>query len=174
MTNTQPTSRTELLGKIEDGWNALQAYLKTLSNDQLTRLTDAQGWTVKDHLTHLVVWEDGMNALLEKQPRGASMGLDAQTWESGDFDKMNAVIQQHQKDRSLAEVLKKAQEVHERLLNNLRALTDEDLARPYLEFQTGSTWESPVINTLIGNTYAHFEEHRPWIETIVKTGKDAG
>ena len=158
---------------MEDGWNALQAYLKTLTNDQLTGLTDAKGWTVKDHITHLVVWEDGMNALLAKQPLAESMGLDAQTWASGDFDRQNAVIQQHHKDKPVAEILKKFQEVHQRLVNKIQSLRDDDLMRPYRDFQANSSSDNPVINTIIGNTYGHYEEHRPWIEAIIKTGKPA-
>ncbi len=168
MTDSQPVSRMELLGKIEEGWNAFQSYLKTLTDDQLTKLTDAQGWTVKDHLTHLVVWEDGVYALLEKQPRAEWMGLDSQTLASGDYDKMNAIIQQHEKDKPLAEVLKQSQEVHQRLVNKIKMLTDADLTRPCREFQSDSSSTTPIINLISGNTYGHYEEHQPWIEAIVK------
>ncbi len=168
MTDSQAVSVAELLRRMENGWTAFQSYLKTLSDDQLTKRTDAQGWTVKDHLSHLVVWEDGINAFLTKQPRAAAMGLDEQTFASHDFDKMNAVIQQHWKDRSLADVLKAFQEVHQALMNKIRMLKDEDLVRPYRDFQPVSSSDSPMYATIVGNTYGHYEEHRPWIEAIVR------
>ena len=159
-------TKAELLAAIDQGWNAFQSYLASLGYEQVTIPTDAAGWTVKDHLVHLAVWEDGINALLDKQPRPERMGLTPEQFESGDYDAMNEVIRQRHKDMPLQELAGMFFGVHERLVEKIKGLTDEDLKRPYRDYQPGSTDERPVIGRIMGNTYLHYEEHTPWIAAI--------
>ncbi len=79
-------SKVELLAAIEQGWNGLNAYVDSLTPEQLTTPTDAAGWTAKDHLAHLAVWEDTINALLDKKPRAPHVGIDQALWDSQEFD----------------------------------------------------------------------------------------
>ncbi|HVU15061.1 MAG TPA: ClbS/DfsB family four-helix bundle protein [Phototrophicaceae bacterium] len=161
-------NKAQLLAEIEQGWNQLNAYLDTLTEAQLTQPTDAAGWTAKDHIIHLAVWEDSMNALLEGKSRMESMGVvDRDAWQRGDWDAVNAVIYQHNQDLSLSEVRQHFRDVHEHLINKIEAMSDEELQRPYRFYQPDSTFEGPVISTMIGNTAAHYAEHQPWIDKIV-------
>src|SRR5438876_657542 len=78
----------ELLKRMQDGWNNFQAYLKTLSDDQMTKPVDDVGWTVKDHLVHLAACEDGIAALMSGNSGWERMNVDQATWDAGDFDKI--------------------------------------------------------------------------------------
>ena len=167
MADEQILSKAELTAKIQKGWDDFHAYLKTLNEAQMTTLTDAVGWTVKDHIGHLIAWEDGVYATLTKRPRREYMGVDRETWKSGDFDKINAVIRPHYAQKSLAEVLAEFEIVHKRLLAQIEQLSDEDLRKPFNTFQPGSSNEAPVIGSISGNTYEHYAEHTPWIAGIV-------
>ncbi len=167
MSDANSQSKTELLAKMQDGWSHFQAYLKTLTDKQLTTPVDDVGWTVKDHLVHLAAWEDGIAALLKKQSRRERMKVDPEAWNSGDFDKINAVIQSRYKDKSLADVLKMFEDAHRRMVEAVQQLSDQDLRRSYRAFDQNSTSENPVVGSIIGNSYGHYEEHRPWIEAIV-------
>lgn len=167
MTDSTPFSKGELLARILRGWNEFNAYLSTLSEEQLTIPTDAAGWTAKDHIIHLAVWEDGVYGLLEKQPRWEYMGIDEAMWQRGDFDEINAVIQQRFRDISLAEALKMIHDSHQRLVRKVESMSEEALALPYSHYQPNSDVESPVWHRIVGNTYGHFEEHQPWIAAIV-------
>lgn len=89
-----------LLKKTRASWDTLNAYVATLTEAQLTQATDAAGWTVKDHLMHLAVWEDGVWAMLNHQNRREQMGVDEKAWQSWDFDAINASIQRAHKDKS--------------------------------------------------------------------------
>src|SRR5690242_16924292 len=100
----QITTKAQLLEAIQREWQSFNAYLDTLSEQQLTQPTDAASWTAKDHIAHLWVWEDGMNAFLQKRPRHEAMGIPQDVWVSGDFDKINAIIQQRYQGMLLAEV----------------------------------------------------------------------
>ena len=158
---------TELVSRMQKGWDDFQAYLKTLTLEQMTQPTDAAGWTVKDHIIHLATWEDGVYALLEKQPRHAQMGLDKALWEGHEIDAINADIQQRNKDKPLAEVLQIFENVHKRLVEKIQSMSSKDLLRPYSYYQADSTAEKPVFGWIVGNTYEHYAEHKPWIAAIV-------
>src|ERR1700690_184032 len=130
MTQETAVTRAEVLDTLQTGWRAFNAYLDTLSEAQATGLTDAGGWTIKDHVIHLAVWEDSMNALFEYRNRAEAMGGDRETFQAGDWDKMNAVIQQRCQHMTWAEVRATFQAVHERLIAKLQTLPDADLQRP--------------------------------------------
>jgi hypothetical protein len=158
---------TELVSRMQKGWEDFQAYLKTLTPEQMTTPADAAGWTVKDHVIHLATWEDGVYALLEKQPRYEQMGVDKETWDGHDTDAINAVIQKQKHDMPLDEVLKKFEDVHKRLIEKVQSMSSKDLLRPYSYYQADSTAQKPVFGWIVGNTYEHYAEHKPWIAAIV-------
>jgi hypothetical protein len=160
-------NKAELLEKINAGWDEFQTYVATLSPADFTSNIDAAGWTVKDHMMHLAVWEDGIRALLDGQSRHHHMGLDDTTWETGDFDMMNAVIQQQHRDKPLDEVLAALRDAHTGLMAKLDTLSNDDLQRPYNTYQPDPKRVDPVINWIEGDTYAHYAAHQPWIAAIV-------
>lgn len=161
-----------LISKIEQGWDDFQAYINTLSEAQLTQPTDAAGWTAKDHLIHLAVWEDGIVAMLDKQRRYERMGVPQDVWSSGDFDAINEVIYQRHKAMSSGEVRATLQQVHGAMMAKLRTLTTADIHRPCTDYNPESTSDAPVIGWIVGDTYEHYAEHQPWIEAIVQAGSE--
>ncbi len=161
--------KAQLLAAIKIGWNDLNGYLNTLSPAQRAEKTDAAGWTVKDHAIHLAIWEDGIYALLSRLLRIEYMGIDEATWENGDNDAINAVIQLRYKDLSWAEVQAKRQQIHQRLVEKIEALSDEDLLRPYRFYEPASSEDRPVVHWITGNTFAHYAEHRPWMQAIAES-----
>jgi hypothetical protein len=167
MSDQMEVSTRELLQRMEQGWNTFQAYLSTLTDDQMTTLTDEVGWTVKDHLAHLAVWEDGMVVLLKGESRPARMGIDAATLASHDYDKMNAIMRLQHKDKSLAQVRQMLTDAHQGLVAVISQLSDADLKRPYRSFDPSSSSNDPVWPTIVGNSFGHYEEHQEWIQALV-------
>ncbi len=158
---------TEMLNRLQNGWDTIQAYLKTLTPEQMTVPTDSAGWTVKDHVIHMATWEDGLLALLMQQPRHERMGLDKALWDTHEVDDINADIQQRNKDKSLEDALKTFEDVHTRLVEKIQSMSNKDLLRPYSYYEAGSTEKRPVFGWIVGNTFGHYEEHKPWIAAIV-------
>jgi uncharacterized protein (TIGR03083 family) len=171
MSDQTVMTKSEFLTALDKGWNDLRAYLETLAPDQMTQPTDTAGWTVKDHLMHLAVWEGGMYALLQGLSRREYMGVEKAVWDSGDFDQINAVIQQRHKDMPLDEVLRTFADVHQRFVGKIESLPEEDLQRPYNSYQPESSRSYPVMQSLMGNTFEHYEEHIPWIDAIAKSSQ---
>ena len=84
---------------MRDAWSQLQQTLDSLTEEQMTERTDAAGWTVKDHLAHLIPWEQGMIALLKHEPRYAAMGVDVRKHE--DEDELNEILRAPYRSASL-------------------------------------------------------------------------
>jgi len=73
--NPPPSGPAELRAQLDAGLAPFLAVIDRLSAPPLTELRDAAGWTVRDHLTHLAAWADGVAALLRREDRWAAMGL---------------------------------------------------------------------------------------------------
>lgn len=161
-----PVTRDNMIHYISKGWDALHTYLNTLGEEQITGPVDDAGWTVKDHMIHLAVWEDGLLAVLNGESKREAMGVDEATWEAG-LDPINAAIQQRLRDVPLDEVRSTMRRSHERIVAKISAMSDEDLMRPYSHYQPHIDDDRPIYGWIVGNTFGHYEEHIPWIQAIV-------
>jgi len=158
-------NKATLLDNIQKGWDAVNTFLAPLTDAQKTQLTDAAGWTVKDHVMHMAAWEDGLTGLLDKQDRRTYMDIDEATWKSGD-DPINAVIQKRYKDLSWAEVEQKRQAIHSKLLKQIDAMSEETLQGPYGAYNPNSQSKYPITEYISGTTFNHYVEHIPWMAAI--------
>ncbi len=160
-------TKAELLTQIEHSRNELAAYLQTLSDAQLTRQTDAAGWTVKDHLIHMATWEEDMCVLLAGGCRWEALNIEKGLLLADDWDTINGIIQKRRQAMPLPDAMKMFQDNHRRLMEALQPLSDDDLERPYRFYQPDSPLEYPVFGWIKGCTYQHFAEHLAWIKVLV-------
>lgn len=156
----------KMLPKIQRAWEEVEAFLAPLTDAQKTRLTDAGGWSIKDHLIHMAVWEDGIDALLSHEARDARMGFGSDSPKPRGLDNINDAIFQRHKTKTLQEVLDARRAIHERFVRTLAALNDGDLQRPIRDFDTESGSNQPVEGLIVGNTSAHYRKHLGWMEAI--------
>ena len=176
MTERRRTTKAELLADTEQSWNALNHALNQLTEAQMTTIRDAQGWSVKDHVVHLMAWERSVVYLLNGRPRHEALGVDEALFlkdSQDEDDEINAVIQAQQKDLPLATALAQLRQVHEQLLHALEPLTDAELHKPsrhFLPHEPGEGDERPVFKVIYGNSAHHFSEHLGWIEALVGRG----
>jgi hypothetical protein len=165
-----PGSTEELRGKMAHGLAELLAALDRLSDEQQLGPTDPAGWNVRDHLTHLASWVEGVAALLRRGDRWGAMGLAQPDGEEQDFDQINAEISDKHRGLSPAAARAWLIAAHGRIDDAIAGMSYADLEQPYDRFVapfTGSTGR-PIIAYVIGNTYEHYAEHLPWMTAIAE------
>ena len=164
------TDKASIVPRAERAWTALFEVLDTLSDEQMGRL-GGDGWTVKDHLAHLAAWDLSLAALLESRDRQSALGIEG--FSTTDWDGQNGVM--HERHRVLV-----ADEVRALLLGSrlmvLRALDglgEDDLTRPYREYQPQDERTppldsgQPVARWVIGSVVDHVAEHLGYIQRLL-------
>jgi hypothetical protein len=159
-------TKVDLIAKIETAWTQMNDALEQLSEAQLLQLDPTTGWSVKDHLIHLALWEQGIVALLQRQPRWAAMGVDEAAVAATDMDGLNDILVAQNKQRPLAEVLAAFRQAHQQMLAVLTDMSEADLYRSHADYIPGGR-EDPIIGWVMGNTFEHYEEHQAWIEAMM-------
>jgi hypothetical protein len=172
MSEEKVPTKAEFLAETERHWQELNALLDQLSEAQMTTLKDHAGWTVKDHIIHIVCWERSVVYQMQEKPRWEGLGVDEVLFKSADFDKMNAEIQQINKDVSLPDAKQQLGSTHGQMLDLITPLSDADLQKPFRRWrpEEEGDGDGPMLMGLIDNNAgAHFAEHIPWIKTLVGT-----
>jgi hypothetical protein len=161
-------TREDLLREIDTSWGNLQTYVVSLTPDQLTRLRDKGGFSIKDHLMHIAAWEVATLAQLERRSKREAMDIPAEIGIWGDDDPVNELIQRRYKDIPLDQAMQTFRENHERVVNKLKSMTEEELQRPYREYQPESDDDRPLILWMVGDMIHHYRDHLPWIKAIAE------
>jgi hypothetical protein len=155
-----------LLQRIAVSWTDLITLLDGLSEAQRTELTDANGWTVKDHVIHLAVWEAAGLALLDGKSKRESLDIPPEIWAQYE-DPINAVLHQRYHAMTWEDVIATLHDNHMQTLAKINAMSDADLARPHSDFLPGSAVDDPILIDLEIATCYHYDEHLPWIKAIL-------
>ena len=165
----RPGIHVELLERIERSRSELEGTLSSLSEEQMTK-PGPSGWSIKDHLAHLAVWELGIAALLSRRPRFAAMQVEEAVAQGKSEEEINDLIYRRHAGLTVAEARQVFEGAHRQLLEALQALGDEDLFKPYSAYlpEGSDPRQDPVINWIVGNTFGHFDEHHGYIQAILK------
>jgi DinB family protein len=163
MTTTPETAATTL-ARFDDAWAALEATVTSLDERDLTEIRDPAGWSAKDHLMHVALWEQALLAKLDGRLRHEALGIDEATDRSGDDDTINAAIFARTRHRPLPEVLDAVRTTHAAARARLRGLVDAaggGAAEP-----TVPDAASTLLVDVPGYT-EHYAQHHTWIRDLV-------
>jgi hypothetical protein len=160
---SMPESKAELDARITREWDALQAAIAGLSEEQLTAPGEG-GWSIKDNLYHIAAWEQVLlGAVLGSQTLAQALGVAPETLQSLDEDGENDVLYRRGRELSLPAVLDAARLSHEQVLQALAATPFEALLKPHKPDRP-----EPVLDWVVGNTYDHYREHRLYIQRLAQ------
>lgn len=167
---TYPTTMDELHAALARSRENLLAVVEPLDDERIARL-GPEGWSVKDHLAHLAVWERWATGILTGQDKAATLGVPPDLLATDGFDQINEAIRARWAGTPRPEVMAMLAASREELLATLAGLTYADLMKPYAHYQPASPdLTDPVAFWVAGNSYQHDDEHRPWIEALLTKG----
>ncbi|MGI8588840.1 MAG: ClbS/DfsB family four-helix bundle protein [Chloroflexia bacterium] len=156
--------KDELLEKLAREHAQLEEAIAQLSEEQMTAPGVYGEWSVRDILAHLTVWDVRGSGWIRTAASGAMPEIPGPglTWK--DAERLNEETYQENRARPLADVLADYRDGYARMLTQLRALTDEDWAKPYRKKSIGQPNE---VATLAGWRYGHLSGHSKPIHELV-------
>ena len=161
-----PVNPNDLLERIQSAWNSLQQTIASASPAELER-AGSEGWSVKDHIAHLTAWERWM-LLYHLQGISSHKALqvpEEMELEKMGTDKINALLQERSRKKTLSEVRDEAWRTHAQVLATLTKMPFEDLLKQHYPDDPEAR---PVLLWVIGNTYDHYQEHRQYILDLLR------
>ena len=135
-----------VLERLEAAWAAFEESYAGLSEAQLLIPGVTGRWSVRDIIAHVTWWEEEALKHLPLIRDGGRPPRYPVTY--GGIDAFNALMTEQRRDLSLAEVLWQHDEVHERLVEYVRAAPEELFAR-----------ETRFRRRLRLDTYGHYPIH---------------
>jgi hypothetical protein len=155
---TTPETAAAALTRFDRAFAALDKTVKTLSERDLTERRDPAGWSAKDHLMHLAVWEQALLAKLDGRARHEALGLDASTNGSEDWDALNAQIFADTRHQPVGDVLKSLRDTHATTRTHLLSMSQGQALSP-----TADAFLADVPS------YAdHYDQHHGWIKDLLR------
>ena len=138
--------RQQLLARVETAWSAFQDSFADLPAARLTEPGVTGDWSVKDILAHVSIWEEEAIKHLPHIIAGGSPPRYSVTY--GGIDAFNAQMVEQRRAVSLAEVLRHQDETHQRLIDVIRQMPEEEIVR-----------ETRARRRLRLDTYSHYPIH---------------
>ena len=166
------TTKQDLVAHTTTAWNALVGYVDGLPSEQWTGPKDAAGWSVKDHISHVTLWDRAVIAALRHQvPMQETLGISETAWSAGSFDPMNEEIRHLAVGESVDRVKADRDATWSDLVTLIDELSEEQLTRSGTEagLAVGSgPLDEPVLQVLMDYWGGHYGEHLHDIQAIVE------
>ena len=147
--------RSQILKRIDRAWEALKSAYDGLSETELLEPYVTGSWSVRDIIAHVTLWEEETLKHLPLILSGAKPPKYSITY--GGIDAFNARMTEQKKNLSLSEVLRQRDETHQRLIDYLQSVPEDQIDR-----------ETRFRRRLRLDTYGHYPKHaeaiRKWRE----------
>jgi hypothetical protein len=163
-----PQNKAELLACIRQERARLEQAIAGLTEAQFLA-PGPEGWSVKDHLAHLVTWEQILLVThLQGRPFAEGAGMDAataevtahMTAETG----LNDYFYERDRHLPLAQVLADFHRSYQQVMAALETADFDNWTQP----EDADDPESALLHHIIANTSEHYQEHADIIEAITR------
>ncbi len=151
----RPLNKKQLLTESQHQYEALDAWLSTLSVDQLTTPGILGDWSVKDVLAHLYEWQQMFFRWYAAGLRGETPAVPAEGFKWNQLPDLNQRIYETFRDRPLEEILNCFHASHRETIALIESLSDDALTTPGLY-----PWMNK--NTLMAYLAANTSSHYQW------------
>lgn len=167
-----PTDAEQLRAYTRERWEAFVATVDTLPLEQWEIPTDAAGWTVKDHVAHVVLWDESLVGLVrDGTPRQQTLRVSDTAWNAGGYDARNEEIRDHTHSDSVASVQQRRDASWQVLWTLLSSYDDVTIQKPGADFGLNYGENESYLETLVDDLGVHYDQHRTYIEAILAGGE---
>jgi hypothetical protein len=166
--NDLPSTRDELIQRVESDWAPFASLVSSLTDAQLTT-PGPEVWTPKDHVVHIAEWERGLTALLIGRLQSEGFGFDEATSVqlAGDVEAINAVLYERNRALAVSEVLAISWKAHTALMEALGRLTDAEIQGTVADFGMDLEDHRPLAAGIGEDSFGHYPEHTGWIREMI-------
>ncbi len=165
-TNSQPETKTELIERIRQAREELEKHLAALTPEQLSE-PGPEGWSIKDHLLHIVEWQRFLLGFLQGRTAHEWLGV-AERVSSMEVDAINDILYERQRERPVEQALADFRQSYDEVLAALENLPEENLRSPFWVLDTSEQYL--LQEGISSNTCDHDMEHLGWIRRDFLTG----
>lgn len=156
MSEEDEFTKENLMKRVVNGRTAFEETLARVPEDQMQTPILHDGWSIQDMLGHLAFWQELMTA------RFAALRAGQIPDPVTDFDALNARILNDFRHLTLDEVNEREQAAYQQVLDMLEDATEDELFKPdHFAWANGN----PFVAWIAGNTWEHYEEHLPELQT---------
>jgi hypothetical protein len=148
-------NRAELLERIRDAKSEVDGVVDRIPGARMEE--PGRVWSPKDQLSHLAAWHEILLARIEGRKEEEFLGIGAKRYAGMDIDEINDFLHKRVGSRSPQEAREAFERSYQEVLKALEAVDEDDLYRDYRP----EIRQRLLIDTVIGNTYEHYEEHLP-------------
>jgi hypothetical protein len=138
--------RSQLLEHLRKAWHALSASYADLSDAEIVAPGVAGTWSIKDIIAHVTSWEEESLKHLPLVLEGGRPPRYSVTY--GGIDAFNALTAARTRGLPLAEVLRRRDDTHRRLVAFLEGVPEDQFGR-----------ETRFRRRLRLDTYGHYPKH---------------
>ena len=174
----RPRTREELLDRVQRAHQAIDRLAGGLLEEELSAPGPDGDWSIKDHLAHIVAWQQRLLAYVEGRPLREVVDLDSsaldelqayvQSHDHEAMDRVNELIRRRYELFGGGEVLRDFRDTYANLFAAVERVSEEDLNRARFAANPSaepleSPWSDPAI---AGDSYEHDEEHLEYIQRL--------
>jgi hypothetical protein len=138
--------RLQLLKRLDRAWEALKASYVGLSDSELLESCVTDNWSVRDIIAHVTWWEEEALKHLPLILAGGKPPRYSVAY--GGIDAFNTQMTEQKRSLSLDEVLRQRDETHNRLIDFIHTVPEDQIAR-----------ETRFRRRLRLDTYSHYPKH---------------
>lgn len=143
--------RLQFLKKIDSAWKQLNASYEGLPDSDLLASGVTGNWSMKDIIAHVTLWEE---EALKHAPIVLAGGKPPKySTTYGGIDAFNAKMTKQRRNLSLDEVLQQRDETHHRLVEFIKTVPEDQIAR-----------ETKFRRRIRLDTYRHYAKHAEEIQ----------
>lgn len=156
-----PTTKSELLARMQEGYSAFEALLAPLDAAQLTTPGVNGDWSIKDMLAHIATWQARAALALQAADRRETPAFDPPVTNDEEMDRFNAEIFLSHQALSLETVWRDFRTSYQQIRVAIEALSEADLFDAHRFAWSGG---APLWKLVEGDTFGHYPEHAPMVE----------